>query len=69
MSDDKAILPSLPNYDPPGTVVTLPDPKQQAPLMRLMGKMLAKRLPRLMNNPKIHSQTVKLKHKKKVIYY
>ena len=36
--------------------------------MQLMGRMLAKKLPRLMNNPKVHSQTIKIKQKK-VRYY
>lgn len=47
------------------------DPKEQSPLMKLMGKMLAKRLPRLGKNPNIHSQSVKIGHKKqqKKVHY
>lgn len=57
-------VPSLPQYPlPPGLRVA--DRKEAGPMMKLMGKLLAKRLPRLTNNPKIHSQTVKVGHKKK----
>lgn len=59
-------VPSLPTYTNPNTFV---DPKQQAPMMKMMGKMLGKRLPRLMKNPKIHSQSISIKHKKKVTYW
>lgn len=57
---------------PPPNLPGYASSKQAAPLMKLMGKMLTKRLPRLMHNPKIHSQNVKISHKKRkpnVIYY
>lgn len=70
MSDPQPLPPLNPPSAP--TLPTYLQPKQQAPLMKMMGKMLAKRLPRLMKNPKIHSQNVKIGHKKqkdKTIYY
>lgn len=64
MSEEK--VPNLPPYASPNSFLT---PKQQAPLMKLMGKMMAKRLPRLGRNPHVHSQNVSIKHKKKVTYW
>lgn len=65
---DQKNPPTLPVYH---TTQTFPTGKQQGILNKALGKMLSKKMPRLMNNPKIHSQTVKLKHKKKneVPYY
>jgi len=54
--------PSLPTYQT--GLAPIPDSKQAAPLMKMMGRMLAKKLPRLMNNPKVHSQNIKIKQKK-----
>lgn len=56
-------LPSLPTYTAPRGI-TVADPKEQAPMMKLVGKMLSKRMPRLTKNPNVHSQTIKIKEKK-----
>ena len=56
--------PTLPTYQGPQGI-RVAERSEQAPMMKLMGKLLGKRLPRLMRNPKIHSQTVKVSHKKK----
>jgi hypothetical protein len=72
MTEPASIPPSLPNYSAPKGIPPPPHPKQQAPLNKLMGKMLAKHLPRLMNKGKIAPQSVKIGHKKqkeKAIYY
>lgn len=62
MSEENPSAPTLPHYQLPG--VPLPDnAKQQAPLMKLMGKMLAKRLPKL-SKGKVSPQSVKIKQKK-----
>lgn len=69
-NEPASIPPSLPNYEKPG--IPLPShPKQQAPLMKMMGRMMAKRLPK-MTKGKISSQTVKVNRRKKnnnVTYY
>jgi hypothetical protein len=62
--------PTLPQYPAPGLRVA--DRKEAAPFIKLMGKLMAKRMPRLGKNPNIHSQSVTIKHKKKkddVPYY
>ena len=69
MSDEQPQVPSLPTYLSKTGVSRLPDPKQQGPLMKLMGKMLAAKLPRLMAKGKISPQSVKIKHKKQVHYW
>lgn len=53
--------PTLPNYH---GVSMVPNPKQQGPLMKVMGKMLASKLPRMMKG-KISSQTIKVSHGKR----
>lgn len=65
MTDEQPTIPSLPIY---ATTHHFIEKKQQAPLMKLMGKMMSKRLhPRKgMLSPK---QNVRIKHKKKVIFY
>ena len=63
LPEQKAKLPTLPSYI---------QAKQQGPLNKLMGRMLAKRLPRLMSKGKIAPQSVKIGHKKpkeKATYY
>ena len=60
--------PSLPTYNNPQGL-RIADRQEQAPMMKLMGKLMAKRLPRLGRNPHIHSQSVKVKHQKKVTYW
>jgi len=61
--DDQPQVPSLPTYNNPQGL-RIADQKEAAPMMKLIGKMMAKHLPRVGKNPNIHSQTVKLGHKK-----
>jgi hypothetical protein len=60
-------VPSLPNYS--GGIQAHLTQKQQGPLMKIVGKMLAAKLPSRMKGGKISSQTVTIKHKHKVKYW
>lgn len=64
MTSQPPPVPSLPTYSAPQGI-RVAERSEQAPMMKLMGKMMAKRLPRLGKNPNVHSQTIKVKHKKK----
>lgn len=58
----------LPQYNPPmGTRMATPE--EQKPLIKMLGKMIAPKMksPRLKG--KISSQTIKVKHQKKVTYW
>lgn len=63
MNEPQAALPSLPQYPAPNGPPRA-NKDQAGPIMKMMGKMLAKKLPRLTKNPKIHSQSVTIKHKR-----
>ena len=56
--------PSLPTYASPQGI-RVADRKEQGPIMKMIGKMLAAKLPKLGKNPNIHSQTVKINHSKR----
>jgi hypothetical protein len=63
---NEATLPhSLPDYSHPKGPATI-TAEQQKPLMKMLGKMMAKRLK--LPHGKVASQTIKMKHKK-VRYY
>ena len=58
--------PYLPPYQAPGGIARISNPKQQSPLNKLLGKMLAAKLPKLMKmKGKVSPQTIKIGHKKK----
>jgi hypothetical protein len=67
MADKQPLAPSLPNYS--GGIQAHLTQKQQGPLMKIMGKMLAAKLPGRMKGGKISSQSVTIKHQKKVRYW
>jgi hypothetical protein len=61
------VVPSLPQY-PPG--IPMAERKQQAPMMKMLGRMMSVKLPKMKG--KISPQNVKITHKKKkqtVKYY
>ncbi len=71
MTDDYQ---ALPKYEPPRPEAAhMSTAKEQAPLMKLMGKMLAPKMTKMMKmKGKISPQSVKVGHKKKTpqtIYY
>lgn len=56
---------ALPKYEPPKTQgVRVASQEEQKPLMKMLGKMLAPKLTRMMKG-KISPQSVKVGHKKK----
>ena len=65
--------PSLPTYQAPGGIARIPDPKQQGPLNKIVGRMLTSKLPKLMKmKGKLAPQSIKISHKKKknqAMYY
>lgn len=65
MTEEKTTIPSLPTYAAPQGIRPATN-KEQGPLMKLMGKMMAKKLPKLMGiKGKISPSTIKIGHKKK----
>lgn len=62
---------ALPKYEPPRPEAAhMSTAKEQAPLVKLMSKMLAPKMARMMKmKGKISPQSVKVKHQKKVTYW
>lgn len=59
--NEATVPPSLPNYSPPKGLARA-TPEQAKPLMKMLGRMMAKRLK--LPHGKVSSQSVTIKHKK-----
>jgi hypothetical protein len=65
---DQPPIPHLPTYAAPQGI-RVATHEEQKPMIKLVGKMLAARMPKLARPGKISKQTITIKHKEKVKYW